>query len=326
MVLSAIGDSILSSAIFTALKDLNPEIEIIVFVTSGNFNIYKVLEGVDKLVLLPIANPMRTLKLINDQAVDVLIDTSQWARIPAIYSALTNSYSIGFKTDGQFRHYAYNNIVRHSKNCHEIDNFLHLLKLFGVKNIFLPKINHKAINALPKFDIPSYFVLHPWAGGTKFEFREWPIENWAKVANFLNLIGYCVVISGGASDVVKTNNLMALVGDQARTTSVVGRFNLLQTANLIKNAKGVICVNTGIMHLAAILDTPLIALHGPTNYRRWGPIGANSINIAIPEEDGGAFLNLGFEYQKDSKYIMNKISVDSVIQTLHMHFNLGNHE
>jgi len=76
------------------------------------------------------------------------------------------------------------------------------------------------------------------------------------------------------------------------------------------------------MHLAALLGRPLAALHGPTNPDRWGPIypdgknEQNSLILGPGAKEGGAYLNLGFEYPNNLTYLMDQISVDAVVAAL----------
>ena len=70
-------------------------------------------------------------------------------------------------------------------------------------------------------------------------------------------------------------------------------------------------VNTGVMHLAAAVGAPTIALNGPTSATRWGPIGANVVCVDS-ELPGCGYLNLGFEYDGHRTDCMRGISVDRV--------------
>jgi heptosyltransferase-3 len=76
------------------------------------------------------------------------------------------------------------------------------------------------------------------------------------------------------------------------------------------------------MHLAALLEKPLVALHGPTNPHRWGPVypshssEGSTLVLGPGLEEGGAYLNLGFEYPENPTYLMDQISVEAVIVAL----------
>lgn len=70
--------------------------------------------------------------------------------------------------------------------------------------------------------------------------------------------------------------------------------SLRETAAILAHARLVVSVDTGVMHMAAALGAPLVALHGPTPSRRWGPIGENAMAIDSPLT-GSGYLHLGWE-------------------------------
>jgi hypothetical protein len=63
-------------------------------------------------------------------------------------------------------------------------------------------------------------------------------------------------------------------------------------------------------------------LHGPTNPDRWGPVypgasnGQNTQVLGPGLKEGGAYLNLGFEYPQNPIYLMDQISVEAVVDAL----------
>jgi len=77
-------------------------------------------------------------------------------------------------------------------------------------------------------------------------------------------------------------------------------------------ARATVSVNTGIMHMAACCDAPVVGLHGPTNPLRWGPLTARAHNHA-PQGMGCGYLNLGFEYPALPPDCMGAIAPEDVI-------------
>ena len=53
--------------------------------------------------------------------------------------------------------------------------------------------------------------------------------------------------------------------DGGGLSDAAGKYSIDEMAALLEASRGVVSVNTGIMHLAAALDAPIVALHGPTN-------------------------------------------------------------
>jgi len=65
--------------------------------------------------------------------------------------------------------------------------------------------------------------------------------------------------------------------------------------------------------LAAIEVAPTVALNGPTAECRWGARGPNVINIQ-PLDGSGGYLHLGFEFKGQPEDIMERITVDQVVE------------
>ncbi len=101
-----------------------------------------------------------------------------------------------------------------------------------------------------------------------------------------------------------------------RVQSIAGEMSLGGLAAVLRGAAAVVAVNTGVMHLAALLDAPVVGLHGPTSRRRWGPLGERSIALAPRDAGGCEFLNLGFEYPDRVVDCMERITVDDVFAAL----------
>ncbi|MEI7566085.1 MAG: glycosyltransferase family 9 protein [Burkholderiaceae bacterium] len=358
-VFAAVGDALLAAAILADLKQYRNQIQaktgeqisVTIFSTPANAEIFKLISNFDRLVLIPITSPWHALRTMRESIVqfpvDVLIDTSQWSKIGAILCALSGAkVTIGFNTPGQYRHFAYDVLVPHSRAVHEIDNFRALLSPLNISTGALPELDltgmvqgNQALVSKP------FIVLHPWASGTQFAMREWPLNSWLELGKRLVSAGYAIVITGGPDDQKRAvdlvqklnaslesanlsssapNNEVASPGS-ARVISVAGSANWLETAQLLNQAEAVVAVNTGTMHLAAILGRPLVALHGPTNPARWGPLTSGT---AIPVilgpglSEGGAYLHLGSEYPKEPVYLMDQISPDAVIKALKSNFGL----
>ena len=322
-VFAAIGDALLASSLLPELKKAYPQAKITVFATPANLAAFSLIEGYDKLVLVPITRPWIAVQKLRENPVDVLIDSSQWSRVGALVTALSGAlWTIGFETEGQGRHYAYDQTVKHSPKVHELTNFRSLLSPFGIKASFMPPIVKSSNPDCLKIKHP-FIVLHPWASGNHFELREWPWAYWVEIAQKLLNAGYGVVITGGPGDQDRADALCREIKTLAQGPLLnLAGCTLKETAVYLQNSSAVISVNTGTMHLAALLGAPLIALHGPTNPMRWGPVypgdfpEEKAIVLGPDAKNGGAYLHLGFEYPNHPIYLMDQISVDEVLNAL----------
>jgi ADP-heptose:LPS heptosyltransferase len=330
-VFAAIGDALLASALIADIKKANPGLKITIFATLANAPVFQLIRGWDELVLVPITKPLAAIRQLKAHPVDVLVDTSQWPRIGALICALSPAkWTIGFQTPGQARHFAYDCVVAHGSHIHELQNFRSLLAPLGIKTGLMPSMDEVAIAGARRLNLKEpYLVFHPWASGNHFEFREWPVHSWLELAKKALKAGYGVVFTGGPSDAARANALFheierahpGAIAD-GMLLNLAGQADLVITAAYLQKAAAVISVNTGTMHLAALLEAPLVALHGPTNPDRWGPTYPGSGFKVIPivigpgRDQGGAYLNLGFEYPQNPQYLMNQISPQDVIEAL----------
>ncbi len=317
MMFGAIGDTLLASAIVPDLKRAFPFARIVAFISKANRGVLELLEGYDEVVVVPITRPLTAIPLIRRHPVDLLIDIGQWARISALAARLARArFTVGFKTPGQFRHFAFDAVVEHSAAVHEIDNFRGLLRGVGLRGDSLPKFAPSLLSAIQTSAVRPYVVFHPWASGYRSEWREWALDNWVELGKLVLNWGHEIVITGGPEDAPRANALMSALSGGERVRSLAGKANLRESTIAVGRAAAVVSVNTGIMHLAALLETPMVALHGPTNARRWGPLGNSAVIVGPGPEEGGGFLNLGFEYPRVPPDCMAKISTTEVARML----------
>jgi heptosyltransferase-3 len=312
---SAIGDTIVASGIARDLKSRAPDCFVTVFVAPSASGISTLVEGFDREVIVPVTRPLKALKILREYPSDVLLDVVPWPRITAIIAALSNaSFTVGFKTARQVRHFAYDVAVRHRGSVHEIENLRNLLAPLSIRGKLLPRakggLRTVASSRDPKrCDI----VFHPWASGFRYTMREWPLERWVELAHQLIDAGATIWITGGPSDQPKAQNLEVMINRPGRTFVLAGSAGLYETGLRIADAALVVCVNTGIMHLAAALGQKMVALHGPTNPARWGPLSDSAIVVGPGKRQGGAYLNFGFEYPAHAVECMQFITTRDVL-------------
>ena len=107
---------------------------------------------------------------------------------------------------------------------------------------------------------------------TTWETKHWKNERFAQVADQLLDRGIEVVFSGGPQDVGAIEGIRAAMTGKA--ASLAGRTTLKDLAVLYERVAVLITTDTGPMHLAAAVGTPVVALFGPTAPWRTGPFGS----------------------------------------------------
>jgi lipopolysaccharide heptosyltransferase I len=115
-------------------------------------------------------------------------------------------------------------------------------------------------------------VLHPAA---RWRTKLWLPERWRALSAALSREGWGVVLTGGAGDARLAAEVVA--GLEPPPLSLVGRVGLKGLTAVLRQADLMITVDSGPMHIAAAMGTPVLALFGPTDPRRTGPLGPGRV-------------------------------------------------
>lgn len=119
---------------------------------------------------------------------------------------------------------------------------------------------------------PYVIFLHATAQARK----EWPVANWIALGRSLGDKGLQIVLPWGTEAERLRSEEIAKAVPHAR---VPDRAPLDQVAGLIAGACGVVGVDTGLLHLAAALTVPLIAIFAGSQPTLTGPVGAGPMKV-----------------------------------------------
>ncbi len=102
--------------------------------------------------------------------------------------------------------------------------------------------------------------------------KRWPPVSFGKLAGMLSRdLNAMVFLVGGAGELPIMNAIRRESGDTARI--MAGQFDLMTQAAIIEACNVCVANDSGLLHLAAALDTPVIGLFGPTDASRTHPYG-----------------------------------------------------
>jgi len=313
----ALGDTLLFSSALQGIRAHFPTQQLIFFCGPQNKAAAELLTGIDAMVSINILKPRYTIRRMREQKLDLLLDFSAWQRLTAFYSLLSGArFTAGFRTPGQYRHRGYDRTAPHSPDLHEVDNFRSLLQAMGITErhapaLLPPAVPEPALLARGR----QIVVFHLWPSGVRSFLREWPLDRWIALAHELKkLVGSDVlfVITGAPSNLERCEAFCRQIqADGLESEVFIGRDGLGALCQILLHARLVVSVNTGIMHLAAILGAPTISLNGPNRNGRWGPVGSQAVGIESPGT-GCGYLHLGFEHGDLTAGCMERISVEMV--------------
>lgn len=170
-------------------------------------------------------------------------------------------------------------VVPVSMDTHAVDRELLLLAGIGIRpqvvdtTLPLGAMDHERAEALLAAhgltpDQPMV-AINPM---TTWETKHWHSRGFAAVADHFQRQGLAVVFTGGQGDRGAIASILSQMQEKG-AVALAGATTLRTLAALYARARALITTDTGPMHIAAAVRTPVVALFGPTAPWRTGPYG-----------------------------------------------------
>jgi len=141
--------------------------------------------------------------------------------------------------------------------------------------------------------------------GQTLNAKIWNIKNYAKL---VKKIKQPILLFGGPTDKDKEETIL-----KSKTlNSVIGTTTIHQSAALMAKCDKIICNDSGPMHISSTVNNKIIALFGPTDPKRLGPLNKNS--KVIWKQKAPSYNNRGKHSGKSNE--LNKIKVVDVLREL----------
>ena len=126
-------------------------------------------------------------------------------------------------------------------------------------------------NVIPDFKNPYILCFH----STARESKRWSNSHWVEFGNTLSALGYQVVFPWGSAS---EKNVSELLAAQVAKAFVPPAFSIEDAFSVIADAALTVGVDTGLTHLAAVLDKPTVEIY--CDSPRWKTEGYWSERIA----------------------------------------------
>lgn len=145
---------------------------------------------------------------------------------------------------------------------HIVDRYLQTAAVLGVKNdhkgldYFIPKADEVDISTLPANFQQGYIAFA--IGAQHATKRLTP----SKIIDICKGIAQPILLLGGKEDSATGDFIENVVG--TTVFNACGKFNLNQSASIVRQAKKLITHDTGLMHIAAAFDKEIISIWGNT--------------------------------------------------------------
>jgi len=289
-----LGNMVILLPVLAALRERFPDAEIDFMTMPGNAAVLDRSGLVTRTIAVDSSSIGRfarsfaaAMRTVRERRYDTVIDFEQFVKISCIIGFLSGAaVRIGFNTDGQRRGFMFSTRVVYTDSDHTTAIFARLLRPLGISGPLptpafpLTEADHAAVDTFldgerGTFDRGPLVVMHLGMGMNFYRvpLKRWPPEHFAAVADGLaDAHGALTIFTGQGAE---EQSLIATARRHAtaRTIDACDRFSVTEVAALLARADLVVSNDTSIMHLAALVGTPVVALFGPTAPLHYGPRG-----------------------------------------------------
>ena len=289
------GDVLLTSPVLSALAKQIPGVEIdaLVYAETGpmlaNHPALSQLHGIDRNwkkqgIKSQWLHEMQLLKNLRSRQYDLIIHLTEHARGARLVRKLKPTYSVA-QSYPEKRGRWWKNSFTHTyripaKPRHTVEVHLDALRRLGIypgpedrRLVLTPGSDaNNSINELMlqhQLLEDSYLVIHPTS---RWMFKGWSRQGFAEVMQKLHAMGHKLVLTS-SPDPAELEVIEQINSDIAElpVVNLAGRLNLKELAVLIDRASCFIGLDSVPMHIAAAMNTPCVALFGPSDDQTWGP-------------------------------------------------------
>jgi lipopolysaccharide heptosyltransferase II len=265
-----IGDAVLLLPVLQGVKKQYPEAELVVLAERRNAGAFALSPVIDTLLCY---DNWRDWRALVGKRYDIVVDTEQSHYLSAVIARLLRTPKrVGFATNSRER--LFHMCASYSHADYEIDSFVRLARVAGFALDDVPRSGF--VTLADEVRSQGRKLLEPLAGrdvavifpGASIAARRWEPDKFRQLAKRFIADGYAVVVVGG--DVDRENGAAVLNGLE-HSLNLAGKTSLLQTAAVLNNARILVTGDSGVMHLAAAVGCPTVALFGPGIVEKWAP-------------------------------------------------------
>jgi len=285
-----IGDAVMAEPLITEVKKQHPDSEIHVLATPWVASVMRAIPAVKKIISADLKHGLlqwterkaiaHELKQEHYSHAYILPNSLKSALIPWMANI---AYRIGYK--GEMRWGLINQIFKNPSRSHRPPMSSHYLALSGTIPTQIP---HPQLQIDPELSKSiknrlqalrphhQLFVLCP--GAEYGPAKQWPTEHFAKLSKLLinQQANSLVVLLGSKKEALLGEQIKNLSGCAESVVNWCGETSLDEAIASISVADAVISNDSGLMHIAAALGRPQIAIFGSSDPRHTPPLSAKA--------------------------------------------------
>jgi heptosyltransferase-3 len=244
----------------------------------------------DSRLLPDLQNQLRLIREIRTFKFDVALEMT-YNDLAAVLAFLSGAKKrLGYKPKREKR-FLYSllltDLVPVGYKLHVVDRHLEMAKALGCSRLLNKPVlcwspqDQNTCEIILKssgvFENLPYIVLHPSSTATH---KIWTVEGYAALCDYLaeKKAIQTILICGNDEEEFRLNREICNLAKHP-PLNLGGKLSLKQTAALLSKALLFIGIDSGPMHMAAAVNTPVLAIFGPSRPWRWGPSGKGQVIV-----------------------------------------------
>ncbi|MFK7785153.1 MAG: glycosyltransferase family 9 protein [Crocinitomicaceae bacterium] len=261
---SSIGDIVLTSSVVRCLKEQLPNSEIHFLTKLAFTSVVEHNPNIDKVVTIQ-SSIKEVIDDLKKEKYDHIVDLHNNLRTRSLALRLRRPTARFPKLNWEKW-----KLVKFKKqsmpDLHVVDRYFEAVEHLGVipdgkrGDFFIPeeeKVNVKSDFDFAQSSVKNYIAL---VIGAKFGTKQLPIE---KLVELIDLSKEPVILIGGPDDQQLGEEILGRI-DHPNTFNSCGQYSILGSASILKQSRVVVSNDTGMMHIAACFDVPIVSIWGNT--------------------------------------------------------------
>ena len=290
---SSLGDIVHAMPTLFALRERFPDAEVTWLVKRQWVSLVEVIKGVDHVCAVE-QGLMGWLGRVPDlraAGFDLVVDLQGLFRSGAMAWLTGCSRRVGFANAREGSPFFYTQRVAvPTGSMHAVDRDLLVTEALGAARPKEPRFefidraeDRQAVETL--LTAAGLAGVLPWVAmnvSARWETKRWPPQHFAEAADQLAEAGIPIVFMGGPAERPETRAVMARM--RTKAVDLTGQTPVGLLPSLLRRAAVLVTNDSGPMHIAAAVGTPVVALFGPTDPVRTGPYGRGHVVLSNPVE------------------------------------------
>lgn len=302
--LSAIGDVIHALPVAQALKTCFPQAKVSWVVEKAAYDLLTNNPYIDELILFEkqkfksiggfIFESPAFIQFLRSKKYDLALDLQGLLKSGLIAYLSGASKRLVYENAREGSHLLSERVVGSHAKGHVVERYLDVVRALGCsieQPVFSIVHTQAEIDLTGKIASQAGFQLNSRFAvlilGANWPNKIWPYQHYAHLCNRLWEEGIIPILTGSQGERKLAEQIIALT--EIPPVDLTGKTSLKQLAYVLKKASVVVGGDTGPMHLAAAVGSPVIALMGPTDIERNGPYGKGHVAIVTPRDCAGCW-------------------------------------